>query len=72
MTTYLGRPQIWKPLALTKDEAMQSENFNFVEHRARENDLVAHSCARPDKPGAGDGVETISWSGSSGRDGATR
>jgi predicted permease len=29
MTVYLGRPQIWKPLALTKDEATQSENFNF-------------------------------------------
>lgn len=29
MTTYEGRPQIWKPLAMTKDEAAQSENFNF-------------------------------------------
>ena len=29
MTVYLGRPEIWKPLALTKDEATQSENFNF-------------------------------------------
>jgi predicted permease len=29
MTTYEGRPQIWKPLAMTKDEASQSENFNF-------------------------------------------
>ena len=30
MTIYLGRPQIWKPLALTKEEATQSENFNFI------------------------------------------
>ena len=30
MTIYEGRPQIWKPLALTKDEATQSENFSFV------------------------------------------
>ena len=29
MTVYVGRPQIWKPLALTKDEATISENFNF-------------------------------------------
>jgi predicted permease len=29
MTMYEGRPQIWKPLALTKNEATQSENFSF-------------------------------------------
>jgi predicted permease len=30
MTIYQGRPQVWKPLALTKNEATQSEDFNFV------------------------------------------
>ena len=30
MTVYLGRPQIWKPLALTKHEATVSENYNFI------------------------------------------
>ena len=29
MTVYDGRPQIWKPLALTKEEAGLSENFSF-------------------------------------------
>ena len=29
MTVYEGRPQIWKPLALTREEATTSENFNF-------------------------------------------
>jgi predicted permease len=29
MTVYEGRPQIWKPLALTTEEATTSENFNF-------------------------------------------
>jgi predicted permease len=30
MIIYRGRPQIWKPLALTKNEATQAEDFNFI------------------------------------------
>jgi predicted permease len=30
MIIYRGRPQIWKPLALTSNEATVSEDFNFI------------------------------------------
>jgi putative ABC transport system permease protein len=30
MTVYEGRPQFWKPLAMTKDEATQAETFDFI------------------------------------------
>ena len=30
MTIYDGRPQIWKPLAMTKEEATLAENFSLV------------------------------------------
>ena len=30
MTVYEGRPEFWKPLAMTKDEATQAETFDFI------------------------------------------